>query len=154
MGAMQPEQARADCLQEWALAEPRAGASTCDEGLWWIALAAKADADLRIGPEEADVLAAVRIDSAIHCAEEFVGAIAEADLGVGIAHRKAGKGSEIGDCGLLRPSDCPTGVIDDMTAVVTACRVTLGGLVLDIGGPSAEENCAIAAPIERDLTVV
>jgi len=59
-------------------------------------LAPKADADSRKWTVEIAVVGFAGLDTTIHRAEEEVGAIAETELGVGIAERSTGKSADIG----------------------------------------------------------
>ncbi len=58
-------------------------------------LAAQADADGRVGTVEVAVVSLASVNAAVHCTEEEVGAIAEADFGVWVFEGEARKAADI-----------------------------------------------------------
>jgi len=91
----------------------------------------------------------LRSRTAILSAKEFVGAIAEANLGVAVAHRNRHRAAEIGNRRLPRSRDGSLGVVDDRTLNSNVNAMALGGLVMDTDRSATEQNGSVRTSIGK-----
>lgn len=105
---------------------------------------------------EALIFVLRRVDAAIHCAEEKIGAIASAHLEVLDAEGQARKAADIGHGHGARARGRIGGVVRYEMAVRVFYIGTIlsGRLMMHEGLLPAEQNCGIHAPIEQKLAAL
>ena len=118
-------------------------------------LAAKADRDCREGAVESEITCPPRVDAGVHRAKEEIGAIAEADFGIGLAHGDAGKAAEIGDGDGAGPGGAMQMSVKwdglPTSSRYIAIEIVRTSRVFDLRLLSAEQDGSIDSPIDSDL---
>src|SRR6185437_2855502 len=121
---------------------------------------AQADADRSEGAMKGPVFDVALVDAHVHRAEEHIGAIAEADFGVGIAERESSKDSDI------RYDDGTRVIVNSRRMVIdrgdTWSRRTGGGAMIQpSGGPmrslcflAPEQKRSVDAPIDSESAIL
>src|SRR6185437_1853639 len=128
-----------------------------------LVLSAEAEADRGERTVEISVGGFAAVDAAIHGAEEEIGAVADADLGVGIFERQSGECTNV-----VRDNAARARVVVrhriaghrlwhgkvTQRGKLRFLEVSHGGLMMRLRSLPPEENGAVQAPIGNDLAIV